>query len=75
MPIAPGLVRNLFAGASLLFVPALAQAIAVSATSPHGNANNVARGTTVAITFDRAVDASSVNGTTFRVWGTQSGLA
>jgi len=75
MSIAPSLARIFFAGASLLFVPALAQAIAVSSTTPHGNANNVARGTTIAITFDRAVDTSSISGTTFRVWGTQSGLA
>ena len=75
MSIAPSLARIFFAGASLLFVPALAQAIAISSTTPHGNANNVARGTTVAITFDRAVDTSSISGTTFRVWGTQSGLA
>lgn len=75
MSIAHHLARNLFAGACLLLLPALAQAIAVSATTPHGNANNVARGTTIAITFDRALDASSINGTTFRVWGTQSGPA
>lgn len=75
MSIAHSLARNLFAGACLLLLPALAQAIAVSATTPHGNANNVARGTTVAITFDRALDTSSINGTTFRVWGAQSGPA
>jgi uncharacterized repeat protein (TIGR01451 family) len=75
MSIAPNLARSFFAGALLFLLPALAQAIAVSATTPHGNANNVARGTTVAITFDRAVDPTSISGTTFRVWGTQSGPA
>jgi uncharacterized repeat protein (TIGR01451 family) len=75
MSIAPSFARNLFAGACLFLLPALAQAIAVSATTPHLNANNVARGTTIAITFDRAIDAASINGSTFRVWGTQSGTA
>lgn len=75
MSIAPGLAPKILAGASLLFVPALAQAIAVSATAPHGNANNVARGTDVSITFDTAIDTSSIDGRSFRVWGTQSGPA
>jgi uncharacterized repeat protein (TIGR01451 family) len=75
MSIASSFARSLFAGACLLFLPAFAQAIAVSATTPHGNANNVARGTAISITFDTALDTSSINGTSFRVWGAQSGPA
>ncbi len=75
MSIRLRLACHLFAVVCFLAMPALAQAIAVSATAPVGNANNVARAAAVTIDFDRPLDTSSITGSTFRVWGTQSGPA
>lgn len=64
------LVALAIAGAAL---PVSASAIAVLATAPSTNANNIARNASIAIDFDVPVAPGSIDVSTFRVWGAQSG--
>jgi len=75
MSISGFVARVSFALTALLGTPMLAHAIAVTSTTPVGNANNVARNASIAIHFDTALATSSITSSSFRVWGTQSGLA
>lgn len=70
-----GLVARSALGAGLFCAPLLAQAIAVSTTTPAGNANNVSRNTAVVVNFDTPLATTSITATSFWVWGTQSGRA
>lgn len=49
--------------------------MSVVSTSPLRNRNNIPLNTTVSVTFDRPVQASTVNASTFRVLGRWSGRA
>ncbi len=60
---------------ALTLLPGLAQALAVSATAPARNANNVARDTAIVIDFDRAVDPATLTPANFWVWGRSGGKA
>ena len=62
-------------GACLFCAPLLAQAIAVSTTTPVGNANNISRNSAIVVNFDRPLARTSITATSFWVWGTQSGRA
>jgi hypothetical protein len=53
--------------------PALAQALAVTATTPGKNANNIARDAAIVIDFDRAVNPATVTDANFWVWGRSRG--
>jgi hypothetical protein len=54
-------------------LPVSAFAIAVVATAPSGNASNVARNASITIDFDAALATDSIDVSSFRVWGAQSG--
>jgi uncharacterized repeat protein (TIGR01451 family) len=69
------LARGALGALFMLATPMPARAIAVSATTPTGNANHASRSTAVAITFDGPLDTSTITSSTFRIWGTQSGSA
>jgi hypothetical protein len=62
-------------GAFLFCMPILVQAIAVSTTTPVGNANNVSRGTAIVVNFDRPLATASITPSSFWIWGTQTGRA
>jgi len=57
----------------LLCFTAIARAQIVS-VSPLQNALNVPLTTNISVTFSQAMNATTINDTTFRVWGMQSGL-
>ena len=52
--------RVVTAAILMLCLPALAHALAVSTTLPAGNASNVSRSTAISITFDVALQTSSI---------------
>ncbi|MET0232916.1 MAG: FG-GAP-like repeat-containing protein [Rhodanobacteraceae bacterium] len=54
-------------------VPATAFALSVLATAPSGNASNVARNASIAIDFDAPVAPGSIDVSSFRIVGAQSG--
>ncbi len=59
--------------ATLFVVVSFAQAQIVS-VFPQQNAVNIPATTNLAVTFSEAMNSGSLNDTTFRVWGMQSGL-
>lgn len=69
-------MSRFFAGVALgasILLPALAHAIAVTSTTPHGNANNVSRSGAIAITFDAPLATSTITSSSLRVWGNETG--
>ena len=58
---------------ALFIAPHRTHAIAVSATAPGGNANNVARNASIVIDFDLPVATASITPSSLRIWGPQSG--
>ena len=65
--------RFLSGCAVLLGTPMLAHAIAVTSTTPIGNANNVARNASIQINFDSPLATATITSSSFRVWGALSG--
>jgi uncharacterized repeat protein (TIGR01451 family) len=65
--------RLLTGFAFLLGTPMLAHAIAVTSTTPVGNANNVARNASIEINFDQPLATATITSSSLRVWGALSG--
>ncbi len=68
-----GSLRGFALAAGFAAFPATAFALAVVATAPSGNASNVARNASIAIDFDAPVAPGSIDVSSLRIWGAQSG--